>query len=191
MKKAIVLLEGIGALLQSKPHWTEKKPKEGFDDYEARTWRERCHYVSDGTVYIPAEMFKNSICEAASYLGEKIKGQGQKTWTQKFRSGIRVPEPLMLDIKKDDVQELKQFCDSQGRRGGKNSKVLKSFPTIPRWGGEVEFWILEGSITEEVFIHHLRQAGNFIGIGKQRPSNGGDFGRFQVIEYQWIQDAVV
>ena len=186
MKKAIAKLESAGPYQQSKHHETPRLSKESHDDYEKRTWRERCHYLSDDTVFIPSEHFKNCISGVAGYLGEKIKGRGQATWTKHFLSGVRVPEPLLLPVKKDEVEALYQFCSSDGKRGGKGGKVAKYFPLIKSWEGEVEFWIVDDTITQEVFERYLKESGLLIGIGKQRPVNGGDYGRFVVKEVKWL-----
>jgi hypothetical protein len=185
MKKAIVTFESAGSYQQSKHHETPKLSKEGHDAYEERTWRERCHYLSDGTIFIPNEHFKNCISDIARYLGEKIKGKGQATWTKHFLSGVRVVDHLLLPVKKDEVPSLAQFCESKGKRGGNGGKVKKYFPLISEWSGDVEFLILDDSISEDVFERYIREAGLLIGIGKQRPANGGDYGRFIVKKVQW------
>lgn len=184
MKKAIVTLESAGSYQQSKFHETPKLAKEGHDAYEERTWRERCHHLSDGTLYIPGDQFKNCISDIAKFLGEVIKGKGKSTWTKHFVSGVRVLDPLLLTVKKDEVEPLVQLGSSQGKRGF-GSKVKKYFPLIKEWSGVVEFLIVDDTITEDVFERYLREAGLLVGIGKQRPANGGDFGRFIVKSVKW------
>jgi hypothetical protein len=185
MKRAIVQLESAGAYQQSRYHETPKLPKESADSYEDRTWRERTHYLSDGTVYIPAVQFKNAICDIAQYLSEKIVGKGNNTWAKHFRAGIRVVDNLLLSTTKDEVEKYPQLCNSLGKRGQSGSKVKKHFPLINSWSGEVTFFILDDEITEEIFEKYLREAGGLIGIGKERPANGGDFGRFIVKGIKW------
>lgn len=188
MKRALVHLRSAGPYQQSRHYEAETKPKEGHDDFEVRTWRERCHYLSDGTIYIPAVQFKNALCEAGPYLGEKIKGGGQATWSKHFRSGVRVINNLLLPEKKDEVSCLVQFGNAQGKRNAPGGKVKKYFPLINSWEGEVEFIVLDDKITESVFRKHLEAAGTFIGVGKERPSNGGDCGRFLVVDMVWEEN---
>ncbi len=186
MKTACVRLESIGAYQQSRYHETPKLNKEGNDAYEERTWRERCHYSSpDEIIFIPGEQFKNAVCEMAQYLSEKIPGKRNSTWTKHFRSGLRVATQLTLNVRKDEVEGYVQLGNSQGKRGTSGSKVKKYFPLIKQWSGDVEFIIMDDTITRDIFENYLRQAGILIGIGKQRPGNGGDFGRFAVKNIVW------
>lgn len=184
MKKAIVMLQSAGSYQQSRRHETPKLAKEGHDAHEERTWRERIHYLSDGTVYIPGEQFKNCIAEVAKFLSETIKGRGKETWTKHFISGVRVLDPLLLPLKKDEIEPLAQYGSSKGKRGF-GAQVKKYFPLIKEWCGTVEFLIVDDMITEDVFERYIREAGLLVGIGKQRPANGGDFGRFIVKSVKW------
>jgi hypothetical protein len=156
-----------------------KLEKEGNDDHEKRTWRERLNVTKDGNVFIPNGAFKNCLSEAAKYLGMQIPGKGKNLYTKHFVSGVMVPESLILPIKKEDVEGEWRHVPSDGRRGG-TKRVLKCFPVIPEWHGEVMFHILDDTITESVFDYHLSQAGGFIGIGRWRPANNGMYGRFKI-----------
>ena len=40
--------------------------------------------------------------------------------------------------------------------------------------------MVDETITKDVLLKHLEQAGNFIGVGRWRPINGGMYGRFAV-----------
>ena len=48
------------------------------------------------------------------------------------------------------------------------------------------FFVLDETITEDVFLNHLTQAGQFIGIGRFRPRNNGFYGRFAVDKVEWV-----
>jgi len=58
-------------------------------------------------------------------------------------------------------------------------------PVIPNWNGDVEYYVLDETITPDVFEKHLQEAGNFIGIGRFRPENGGFYGRYKVNKISW------
>ena len=47
------------------------------------------------------------------------------------------------------------------------------------------FYILDETVTEDVFKNILEQAGAFIGIGRFRPRNNGFYGRFKVEKVVW------
>jgi hypothetical protein len=76
------------------------------------------------------------------------------------------------------------FCDANGQRNS-GTRVWRRFPVIPEWSGRVEFNILDRTITPEVFVKHLVEAGQFIGIGRFRPINRGYYGRFQLTDLDW------
>ena len=184
MRVAVATLEGNAPYSQSKFIAEPKKNKEGPRDYEERTWRERCHADKEGNLFIPPMAFKNCISEAARYLGEKIPGKGNATYSKHFEAGIIVFSPLPLPVHKDKVPGEWLFVPSDGKKGG-GKRVMKCFPVIQEWKGDVEFNILDSTITEEMFERYLTEAGNFIGIGRFRPIRGGFYGRFMVKKVKW------
>lgn len=185
MKTAIVKIEGISVVQFGRYHQTDKLEKESHDDYEKRTWREKCHATEDGHVFIPPMAFKKCIETAAAFLNMKIPGQGNNKYNKHFVAGILVTDPLVLDVKKENVKGEWVFGNAQGRKGGTGPRVPKCFPTIQKWGGIVTFYILDETITETVFTRVIHEAGSFIGIGVFRPANGGYHGRFNVLSVKW------
>lgn len=183
MKLAIATLKSISPYSQSQFVDVPKLEKEGADDYEMRTWRERCHATKDGNVFIPPMAFKKSLETAARFLSMSIKGKGKSTYTKHFKAGVLVTDGLVLSEKKDTIEGEVFFVDAQGKAGG--SRVKRKFPVIRDWDGVVTFYVLDETITKDVFEAHLKEAGNFIGIGRFRPENGGFYGRFSVEKFQW------
>lgn len=179
MKQCMVTLESVSPYSQSRFHNTDKLEKEAHDDYEKRTWKNRLHVNEDGNVFIPPMQFKLCLAECAGYLGMQIPGKGKSTYTKHFVSGVLVTEPLILPDKAEDVQGEWLHVPSDGKRGG-TKRVLKCFPYIPKWKGDVIFYLLDDTITKPVFEYHLDQAGKFIGIGRFRPRNNGFYGRFKI-----------
>lgn len=190
MRIATVDLEGISPYSQSKHYEVSKLARatgaeiETAKDYEVRTWRERCHFDDDGMLFIPPMAFKNCLAEIAKYLSVQIPGKGKSTYTKHFEAGVMVLEGLPLPIRKDDVEGEWLFVPASGRRGD-GKRVSKCFPLVRKWKGEVAFHILDDMITPEVFERHLREAGNFIGIGRFRPRQNGYYGRFKVNNIRW------
>ncbi len=184
MKTAIATLKSVSPYSQSKHYNTEKLAKELHKDYEARTWRDRLHTTLDGEVFIPPMSFKNCLSEAARFLSVQIPGKGKSTYTKHFEAGVLVTDALHLGVKATDVKGEWLFVPSDGKRGG-GSRVDKCFPVIHEWGGDVTFHILDETITEDVFLQHLQQAGAFIGVGRFRPRNNGFYGRFKVEAVKW------
>ena len=181
MRQIIASLKSVSPYSQSRFHNEPKLEKENHDDHEKRTWRSRLHTNDAGKVFIPPMAFKNCLSEAAKYLSVQIPGKGKATYTKHFEAGVMVTEPLVLDLTEDQVNGEWLHVPSDGRRGG-TKRVLKCFPHIPAWDGDVLFYIFDDTITEDVFRYHLKQAGKFIGIGRFRPRNNGFYGRFDVID---------
>jgi hypothetical protein len=184
MRTATVTLESLSPYSQSKHYTTEKLNKETSADYETRTWRDRCNVNEDGHLVIPPMAFKNCIAEVAKYLSIQIPGKGKATYTKHFEAGILVVEGVILPERKESVAGEWLHVPSDGRRGG-TKRVMKCFPVVPKWSGSVTFFILDDTITPDVFEQHLREAGNFIGIGRFRPRNNGFYGRFRVASVNW------
>lgn len=186
MKIADVKLKSVSPYSQSRKYNTEKGEKESAKDYESRTWRDRMHVDETGYVYIPPMAFKNCLSDAAKYLSIQIPGKGKKTYKKNIEAGVLVMDPLVLPLKKEDVDGEWLFVPSDGRRGS-GTRVDKCFPVIREWSGVARFYILDETVTRDVFKYHIEQAGKFIGIGRFRPFNNGFYGRFDVEEIKWSE----
>lgn len=192
MKTAKVRLKSASPYAQGRYYSNEvpKLNKEGSDAYEQRTWANRLHTTSEGQVLIPPFAFKNALDDAAKFLGEQIPGKGKSTYTKHFQAGVMVLNPMILKTHKDDVRKEARFVPADGKPGS-GSRVMKYFPVIDSWEGEVEFLVLDDTITLPVLEHHLKQAGQFIGLGVSRPRNRGVYGRFIVEKVEWKDSAAI
>lgn len=76
------------------------------------------------------------------------------------------------------------MCHADGKRGS-GTRVPRTFPVIRQWHGKALFYVLDETITREVFQRYLEEAGKFIGVGRFRPRNGGFYGRFEVKSLDW------
>ena len=187
MKIATAQIQGVSPYSQSKHYSKEEVPElqgENPRDYESRTWRHRLHINDDGLVFIPPMAFKNCITEAAKYLSIQIPGKGKATYSKHIEAGILVTEPIVLPIKRDDVEHEVLFVPSDGIRGS-GKRVEKVFPVIRQWGGILQIIIFDETVlnthdankkTALQFI--LERAGMFIGVGRFRPHKNGFYGRF-------------
>jgi hypothetical protein len=179
MKTATVKFKSLSPISFGRFHGTEKLDKEGYDEYETRTWRNKVHSDKDGNVVITPFMIKNMISDVAKFLSVKIKGKGQQTYTKHFEAGIIVYENMPIGIKKENVDGQWMHVPSDGKRGG-SKRVMKCFPVIQEWEGTIDIQIVDETITQDVLLEHLTEAGKFIGLGSLRPRNNGIFGRFEV-----------
>lgn len=190
MKVATVELESVSPLSFSKYVAETKREGESHEDRESRTWRDKVHANEEGFIIIPPMMFKNCLSNAAKYRSEKIVGERNKTWTKKFEAGVMVVDPVVLSVKKEQVSGEAIYVPADGMRGG-TKRVNKIFPKIETWKGNVRFLIIDESIASsngEIFERHLKDAGNFVGIGRFRPAQNGYYGRFKVNAITWTEE---
>jgi hypothetical protein len=184
MKEYVFSLASGAPYFQSRQYDDEVPhlAKESANDYEKRTWRNRTHVNADGQIIIPAEAIHHSIRDASAYLSEKIPGKGHQTWTKHFRSGIMVPDDLVLPERRETVDGIWLRLNPQGKSGG-GTRVAKCLPVIREWAGDVKIVVLDDLITDDVLLRTVQHAGAFIGIGQNRPEKGGRMGRFSVVEW--------
>lgn len=187
---AVALIEGISAYSQSRDHDTSKLDKEGPDEYDQRTWRERAHYDPETRICeIPGMAFKMAMADAAKRMQVRIPGKGKSTYTKNFLSGLIVPENPSLGVSVDDAFCEVVNCHSNGIRGS-GSRVKRRFPMFKRgWQVEVQFMVIDDEIPQDLFMQVLKEAGNLIGVGRFRPQNGGYLGRFRVRAINWSEQA--
>lgn len=178
---------GIAPYSQSKAHDTPKiDDKEGHDEFDKRTWREKAHYdKATGEVAIPAMALKMAIAEAAKRLSIKIPGKRGATYSKNILSGVLVLGDIPIGVRIDDLQAETIYANADGVRGS-GKRVFRRFPVIPKgWKGTAQVAILDSEIPQDVIERCLHEAGNLIGIGRFRPEKGGFLGRFDVKSIKW------
>ncbi len=180
MKRYIAHLKSTSPISFSRYHGTPKLDRESDMDYEERTWRERLHSNAKGNVVIPLFAFKNALDAAAKYEGKKIPGKRNATYTKHVHSGVMVEAAVVLPIKKLNVRGEWRFVPADGTPGGAK-RVMKCFPVIDEWSGEVCFAVIDETITKDILQDFLEVAGSYIEIGSFRPENRGIWGRFRVV----------
>jgi hypothetical protein len=187
MKSYVVSLKSQSPMAQSRFYTPEfpKQSKETADAYEERTWKNRLH-IESGKVVITPFMLRNSLNNAAKFLGKQIPGKGKSTYTKHFNAGIFITDSLNTGVSIEDVKRLSLHVPSDGIAGG-TKRVIKHFPVVENWSGKVKIIVLDETITKEVLLEHLQQAGLFIGLGAFRPINRGNLGRFEVLSLEEVK----
>lgn len=184
MKSALCKLKSKTPLTFGKYHQTDKLNKELPDAYEMRTWKEKAHYTENETVKIPGTMFANSIRDSAKFMSIPVPGKGKSTFTKHFDAGITIPSNIDTGIKKESLSGVSVHVPSDGKPGG-SRRVMKVFPIVREWEGEIVVYIGDDIITQDVFEDVLKNAGLLIGIGTWRPRNRGMNGQFEVVDIKW------
>lgn len=185
MITSVVTFKGVTPFSASKLIDVPKIGKENADDYERRTWMERCHFY-EGVWGHPSMAWKHGLVAASKY--ETIKLKGNETCTKLFVSGV-IPqmEPVLFGVTQKDVEHEELFVPAQPGKGkqGTGTRVKKLFPLLREWGGSITFEIFDERITQDTFDKVLYNAGMFIGVGRWRPENGGLYGRYKIVKRTW------
>jgi len=192
MKTATVTFTGIADLMFGAHVANIKRDDETHDQYEERTWQGKVRVNGDGQVYLQPFALKNALESAAKWLSMSIPGEGKKTFTKRFASGVLVAERMLLytaagdPITIEDVEPLKIFAPSDGQRGS-GRRVFRVFPLVRDWQTQAEIVVFDNKITDAVLEKHLVAAGKFIGFGSMRVENGGINGRFAVSDLKVVE----
>ena len=179
---AIVTIEGLSPLSQSIYVPNEKKPKESQEEYDLRIWEKKAEFNKDGKLVLHQMAFRKSLETAGSRLGIKIKGKGSQTYTKCFRSGILILEKPICNVGREEMKMTSIYMpiDKKGTR------LMLNYPIWYKWECTIELTILDTSITKDVLIQHVEEAGAFTGLGRWRPERGGVNGRFRLKDLEWI-----
>ena len=178
MLTAICQLKSMTPVTFNKKLVSEKSSNETYDDFEERVWRERCDCDRNGNLILSSQRFKKSICLAAQWLNMQIPGEGKATYTKHFKGGCIVMKNINLGIKREDVDHVKIYTSPRKKDG----KRWIHFPIVESWEGVLEINLLDEKITKDVFKKVVVYAGMAVGIGSWRPENGGENGRFEVVD---------
>jgi hypothetical protein len=192
MRQCKVWIEGIpgSPYSQSAMQKSDRKDRESHDDFDERTWREKCTINDKGQTCIPQMALKQSIDTAAYKLGEKVPNRRGATFKNFFASGFfcngDVPIANGKALTPDDASMIMISANSTGNRGS-GKRVPRRFPQFDQWNGVAEFTIIDDVISREVFERHFKAAGMIVGIGRYRPENGGTNGRFRATKFDWTE----
>lgn len=181
--KVAVRITGVTPYSQSRKLDIKQEKGELWDAFEHRTWRDKLN-VDNGQIVIPGHGIQQAIIAAAKYSGRQIPGQGKKTWTAKFTSGILINGDGETGATPDDAKAVSIQANSDGVRGS-GKRVLRIFPVLDPWQATFDVFILDPIITREVFEETLEIAGQLIGLGRFRPEKGGRNGRFIIERIDW------
>lgn len=192
MRTVSVKIEGISPLMGGRYYEQDfpRNPKEPYDDYEKRTWKNRLHTNSEGHVILPPDSFRQAVIAQAKRMS--IKKKGAQTYTKDFKSGllsgsdyVNLIEPGSGNkIHQQDIKGTTRFVPSDGVSGS-GKRVMKTFPLVEKWTAEVELHILDDGLPQDVVESVIAESGRFTGLGAMRPSNGGTHGRFKIKEFVW------
>lgn len=176
MLRAICEVKSLTPLTFNQKLATDKKgSNESWDEFENRTWRERCSINRDGNAYLDGIRFKKCIATGAQWLNLSIEGEGKAKYQKHFKGGVVVKNSIDLGVKLSELEHIKIWTSPKGQQSSKRWVI---FPEFQEWKGELQIDVLDEKITEQIFKKVFDYAGLMIGVGAWRPENGGENGRF-------------
>ena len=180
MKTYHATIEGISPYSQSKQYQSD--PPEGMthDQREKQNWREKLHIGSDGCVFIPPTAVKDAMVEAAKH--QRLKLKGNLGVSNMIKTGVICATPISLGVRAEDVPCEWLSMNSDGKKGG-GKRVPRCFPFINGWVGVAEIISVDDRLQPDMLQKVLTAAGQFTGIGRFRPQQGGYYGRFRVTKF--------
>ena len=187
MKTYSVKIEVISDLCFGKHVSEPKKSEETHAQFEQRTWQQKVNRTKDGQCFMQPFALKNCLESAAKWLSMGIPGEGKKTFTKRFASGVLIADKMLLSdpsgklITIEDVEPVTLFVPSDGKRGS-GRRVERIFPIIHEWHTSIDIIVLDDKVSLAVLQKHLEACGQFIGLGSMRVENGGINGRFLITE---------
>lgn len=181
-----VEIEGFTYLSQSR-RIPDRPEGKSADEYDQETWRDKLH-VKDGFVQIPGMALKQMLDATAQADGGTRPGAKGKTWGALFTGGVMVLDDCTLNAKAEDVEVRSFWCDPQGKKGDRaTSRVQRRFPMVPPgWRGRFTIMVTDPNIEAGVLERYTRLAGYRTGVGRFRPSKGGNNGMFNVLSFKEV-----
>ncbi|RYD64681.1 MAG: hypothetical protein EOP83_09195 [Verrucomicrobiaceae bacterium] len=170
-----------------------KTARESHDAFEKRVWKTKAHW-HEGVMVIPGTSFTGAMIEACRKFGHQVPGRARKTYTSFFEAGVLVQgaRAVLYDqngdtVTEETIQSVDLLQSAAGKKGKlSGSRVWRRFPIVQAWTADVCFYVMDDTITQDIFEKVLTEAGMFVGIGRWRPENGGNNGRFEITKSQWI-----
>lgn len=158
------------------------KAKENPTDREWRIWRDKAYITEQGNLYIPSENIHECLKEGSKYWGQKIPGEGNKTYTDVIASAL-ICENIDLGATKEELLAFDKQVNGNPSKGKKSgAKVLRVRPLLRPWGGTFRMHVFDSRLSLDVLRIVLSYAGTFRGLGDWRPI----YGRFELVSIKKI-----
>jgi len=179
-----ILFNRMADLSIPAPKKTKQSKTDKAED-ELKSWREKTYFDDDGMLYIPGENIHESMKEGAQYWGQRIPGEGKKTYTDVVASAI-ICENLWLGIHKDSERLIPfgKACNANPSKGKKSgAKVYKIRPLLRPWGGTFKMHVFDARLSLPVLRTIIAYAGAYRGLCDWRPV----YGRYEVVKIERLE----
>lgn len=186
-KKYLVTIAGDGILFNKTPDMsmtkTEKKNQEKVapDEYERLHWKEKAYVKNDKNLYIPGENIHQCMKDGSKYWGQKIPGEGNKTFTNVVASAI-ICEDIDLNATIEKLIPFGKNVNGNPTKG-KKSMVYRLRPLLKPWQGQFVMHVFDSRLNVAILNTILTYAGTFEGLCDWRPT----YGRFSLVEMKEVE----
>lgn len=137
-------------------------------------------YKKDGYYYLPADHLKGAMINAGGFVKAKV-GNSRKSMKNIVAAMFFVsPQELTLPDY-DDIDKR-----SAVNRNVK-ARIIVVRPKWTNWKIDFTLSVDNDTITQETVEEILKYAGSYVGIGSFRPTNNGQFGRFEVEKIKMLK----
>lgn len=198
IRQYLIRFNGQGDILFNRcPDLNQSKAEKNIQtkedpiERERRIWREKLYTNSHGNVILPGHNLHQAMITACKYWGQKIQGEGNKTYSNVVSSAVIAEnlefgvsgEVKFTPIHKDDSRIVGFGCNCNGNpsKGG-CSTVWKIRPCLTGWEAEGTIMVLDQRLTLDVLRTIFTTMGVFVGLGDWRPQHG----RFALISIEEI-----
>lgn len=169
----------LGAKTTKKKDKSEITPREIAEKHAYKT--------TDGSFYIPTEYISGALAYVATEYKQK---NSQRKSLKQIIKGVVTPTQTSAILFSDESTqtEIKDFeVDIRKATNHQKGAVAVCRPRFDRWYTEFDLSVDDDIVSVETLKDMLEDAGKRSGIGSFRVSNGGIFGKFQVIEFKEIE----
>jgi hypothetical protein len=110
-----------------------------------------------------------------------IPGHKGATYATLINTSVRIEEnPVLVG---SEPRRERVHVHSNGIRGSAK-RVWRNFPIVDKWETTVKLLVLDPVIGELQIRQALNYVGVALGLGRYRPSRGGEFGTFAVESFK-------
>lgn len=136
-----------------------------------------CYRTPKGKCFLPSDHLRGSFITAGAY----VKGKVGNT-TKSMKNIVAA----MFFVNPDEI--LMPDYDAIDKRSAVNrnvkARVITIRPKWTNWKAKFKLMVDNDTMTDETVRKILEYAGRYVGIGSFRPTNNGQFGRFEIEDFK-------
>jgi len=169
-----VRIQGTSPLLQHRFVGGRSTQKTGQTYNNEKLAEESRYCDAEGNLVQPALHLEAAMIKAAA----NFRFQGKKTFKDPFRSAVFIePELIPHEIQEWTIDERPVVVNK--------SRIIRARARLDAWALSFVILVIDERITGAIVKDVLTDAGQYYGIGDNRPR----FGRFEVVGFERVEEA--